>query len=176
MQTTPVSFLIEDGVDGDGRLARLAVTDDELALTAADRHHRVDGLQARLQRFFHRLPIDDAGRKTLDRREVVGADGTLAINRLAEGVDDAAQHLFADRHRDDAAGALDDVAFLDLLEFAQQHRANALFFEVQRDPEYAVGELEHFAGHGVLDRRARARCRRRREMMLPTSATSTSTA
>jgi len=31
--------LVEDRVDGDGRLARLAVADDELALAEADGHH-----------------------------------------------------------------------------------------------------------------------------------------
>ena len=36
-------FLIDNGVDADGRLAGLAVADDELALAAADRNHRIDG-------------------------------------------------------------------------------------------------------------------------------------
>ena len=34
-------------------------------------------------------------------------DRSLAVDRLAERVDDAAEHLVADGHRDDAAGALD---------------------------------------------------------------------
>ena len=59
--------------------------------------------------------------------------------------------LVADRHRHDALGALDGVPFLDLGEVAQQHRADALLFEVQRDAEDVVRELEHLAGHGLLD-------------------------
>ena len=51
----PQALLVEDGVDGDGGLARLAVADDQLALAAADRGHGVDGLDARLQRLGHRL-------------------------------------------------------------------------------------------------------------------------
>ena len=78
-------------------------------------------------------------------------DRALAVDRLAERVDHAAEHLVADRHRDDAAGALDDVAFLDFLELAEQHGADAFLFEVQRDAEHAVRELEHLAGHRVLD-------------------------
>ncbi len=34
---------------------------------------------------------------------------------------------------------------------AEQHRADALFFEVQRDAEQSVRELEHLAGHRALD-------------------------
>ena len=46
---------------------------------------------------------------------------------------------------------LTEIAFLDLLELAEEHRADALFLEVERDAEHAVRELEHLAGHGVLD-------------------------
>ena len=144
-------LLVEDRVDRDGGLAGLAVADDQLALAAADRHHRVDRLEAGLQRLLHRLAIDDAGRDALDRRELLRGDRALAVDRLAERVHDAAEQLVADRHRDDAAGPLDDVAFLDLLELAEEHRADALLFEVQRDAEHAVRELEHLAGHRVLD-------------------------
>ena len=101
-------------------------------------------------RLAHRLPIDDARRQALDRRELLGQDRALAVDRLAERVDDAAEHLFADRHRDDAAGALDRIAFLDLAVLAEQHAADAVLFEVQRDAEHAVRELEHLARHGAL--------------------------
>ena len=78
-------------------------------------------------------------------------DRTLAVDRLAERVDDAADHLVADRHRDDAARPLDGVAFLDVRRVAEQHGADALLFEVQRDAEQPVRELEHLAGHRALD-------------------------
>ena len=58
--------LVDDRVDGDGRLAGLAVADDQLALAAADRRHGVDGLDAGLQRHFHRLPAGHAGRDRFD--------------------------------------------------------------------------------------------------------------
>src|SRR5262249_57486433 len=74
-----------------------------------------------------------------------------AVDRLAVRVDDAAEQLLSDRDRDDPRGALDRIAFLDLAELAEQHRADAVFLEVQRDPEHPVRELEHLAGHRVLD-------------------------
>jgi hypothetical protein len=33
----------------------------------------------------------------------------------------------------------------------EQHRAHALLFEVERDAEHALPELEHLARHGALD-------------------------
>src|SRR5690606_33667175 len=102
--------LVDDRVDGHGRLARLPVADDELALAAADGHHAVDGLAARLQRFLDRRTIDDARRQPLDRHERRRANRTLAVDRLAKRVDDAAHQLVAHRDRDDAPRALDRVA------------------------------------------------------------------
>src|SRR5439155_21545950 len=132
-------------------LAGLAVADDQLALAAADRHHAVDRLETGLYRLFHRLPIDDAGSDTLDRQIFFRDDRPLAIERLAERVDDAAEHGVADGHRDEAPGAFHLVAFLDLREVAEQHGAGAVLFEVERDAEHAVRELEHLAGHHALD-------------------------
>ena len=143
--------LIDDGVDRDGRLAGLAVADDQLALAASDRHHRVDGFQAGLQRLAHRLAIDHAWCDALDRHERLCGDGALAVDGLPERIHHAAEQLVADRHRDDAPGALDDVAFLDFRVLAEEHRAHAVLFEVQRDAEDAVRKLEHLAGHRALD-------------------------
>ncbi len=50
-----LALLVDDRVDGDGGLARLAVADDQLALAAADRDERVDGLDAGLDRRVDRL-------------------------------------------------------------------------------------------------------------------------
>ena len=49
--------LVDDRVDRDRGLAGLPVTDDQLALATADRRHRVDRLDAGLQRLLHRLAV-----------------------------------------------------------------------------------------------------------------------
>ncbi len=146
-----LAALVDDRVGRDRGLAGLAVADDQLALAAADRHHRVDRLEAGLHRFLDRAAIDDAGRGAFDFARFLGDDRPLAVDRLAERVDHPADQLLTDRHRDDPAGALDRVAFFQLGVLAEQHRADALLFEVQRDPEHPVRKLEHLAGHRVLD-------------------------
>src|SRR4029079_13166665 len=55
-------LLVDDRVDRDGRLADAAIANDQLALSASDRDHRVDRLDARLQRLFHWLTDDDTWR------------------------------------------------------------------------------------------------------------------
>ena len=67
MQMMSGVLLVDDRVDGDRRLAGLAVTDDQLALAAADRDHRVDGLDAGHDRLVDVLALGHARRDALDR-------------------------------------------------------------------------------------------------------------
>src|SRR4029079_12287605 len=52
----PVLLLVDDRVDRDGRLAGRAVADDQLALAAADRGHRVDRPDAGRERVRRHTP------------------------------------------------------------------------------------------------------------------------
>ena len=50
------------------------------------------------------------GRLHLDAHALLGDDRALAVDRVAEAVDDAAEQALADRHVDDRLGAADGVA------------------------------------------------------------------
>ena len=134
--------LVDDGVDGNGGLADLAVADYELALAAADGDHGVDGADAGLQGGVDVGAQGHAGSDLFDDVGLVGLDGAVAVDRLTDGVDDAPQQGFADRHLGDAAGGADFVAFFDLLVGAEQHGADGVFFEVQGHAQHAAGELQ----------------------------------
>ena len=144
-------LVVDDRVDRDRRLARLAVADDELALTAADRDHRVDGLQAGLQRLGDRLTLHDARGLELGRAQLARLDVALAVQRLAERGDDAAEEGLADRDLEELVRALDGVALDDVLPVAEEHGAHVVGLEVQRQAAHAVRELEHLERHAVLE-------------------------
>src|ERR1035438_5152794 len=144
------ALLINDGVERDGGLAGLAIADDELALAAADRDHAVDGLDAGLHRLFHGLARHHAGGQTFHRIKLVREDGTFAVDGCAKGVDHAADQCLAYRHRHNAAGAANFVAFLNFREVAQQHGAHLVFFQVHGDAGDIVRELDQFACHNLF--------------------------
>src|SRR5690606_34447053 len=134
-----------------GRLARLPVADDELALAAPDGHHRVDGLDAGLERLRDGLAVDHAGRLPLQRHLVVRAgDGALPVERGAEGVHAAAEHALGDADGGDAARPARLVPLLHRLEVAEEHGADVVLLEVEHHPRHAaLRELDELAGLDV---------------------------
>ena len=145
-----LAALVDDRVERDRGLAGLAVADDQLALAAPDLQHRVDRLDSGLQRLLDRLAADDAGRLDFDPPLLGGLDRSLAVDRLAERIDDASEQPFADRNLGDAAGALDLVALANRLRIAKQRRADVVFFEVEHHAENPVREFQQLAQRRVL--------------------------
>ena len=143
----PVLALVQDGVDADRRLAGLAVADDELALAAADRGHRVDGLDPGLQGLLHALALHHRRRLDLQGAPGVAVDVSAPVDRLAQRVDDPAQERVADGDRQHLAGALDLLALFDFLEVTEDDDADAVLVQVERDAEDPAGELEQLLGH-----------------------------
>src|SRR5207244_2960039 len=105
-----LALLVDDRVDRDGGLAGLAVADDQLALTPADRRDRVDDLDAGLDRRVDVLARDDAGGYDVDGAELLGDDLALAVEGAAEWIDDPADELWTDARLDDPAGRTDGAA------------------------------------------------------------------
>src|SRR5690606_34319264 len=145
-------LLVQDGVDGDRRLADLTVANDQLALAAADRDQGVDRLQAGLHRLMHRLAGDDAGGLDVHATTLGGAgDRALAVDRLAQRVDHAAQQALADRHVHDLAQAADLVTLGDLGVGAEDHGPDVVALEVQGHALHpGLGELDHLAGLNLV--------------------------
>ncbi len=91
------------------------------------------------------------GAFTSTRRRSVGFDRALAVDRVAERVDDAAEQAGADRHVDDGAGALDRVALCDVAVVAEDDDADIVGLEIQRHALDAAGKLDQLAGLAVVE-------------------------
>ena len=111
-----VGPLVDDGIDGNGCFSCLAVADNQLTLSAADRNHGVYCLQARLQRLVDWLPEDDAGCFALQRHFTeLAAYQAFAVEGYAQRVDDTPQHTFAHHNGSDTLGTLHGEPFLDFV-------------------------------------------------------------
>ena len=143
--------LVDDRIQRYGRFAGLPVTDDQLALPTANRHHGIDRFDARLYRFLHWSPVDHARSEALERIEIVCIDGAFAVNGASEGVHYAPDHRFAHRNRHNAARAAHLVAFFDAAVIPEKDCAHLVLFEVQGDTHRLRPKFNQFAGHYVLE-------------------------
>ena len=114
--------------------------------------HRVDRLDAGLQRLLHRLALRSTpGALNSSGRRLGRLDRALAVERVAERVDDAADQRVADGHARDPAGAADGLALLDVLPLAEERGADVVLLEVEREAGDAVLELEQLQRDRVLE-------------------------
>ena len=95
--------------------------------------------------------LDDARGLDLEPAGLVGGDGALAVDRLAQGVDHPAEQGVADPDREDPPGRLDQLLLLEAGVLAQDDGADGLLVEVEGQSLGAVGELED-----LVDRARRA--------------------
>ena len=73
--------------------------------------------------------------------------GPLPSSGLPSGSTTRPKQLVAHRHAQQPARAADFVAFGDLQVVAQDDDADGVLFEVERQADRAVGELDHLLGH-----------------------------
>ncbi len=139
-------LLVDEGVDRHRALAGLAVADDQLALTATDGNERVERLEAGLHGLVHRLARDDAGGFHFDAAALAAVERALAVDRIAERIDHAAEQSLAHGNVHDGSGALHAVAFGDFRVRTEDHRADIVGFQVERHALHAIGEFDHLAG------------------------------
>ncbi|EAV43677.1 hypothetical protein SIAM614_03331 [Stappia aggregata IAM 12614] len=137
-------LLVQEGVENDRGFTGLTVTDDQLALTAANRDQGVDGFQAGGHRLVHGLARQNAGCLDVHAALFGGLDRAFAVDRVAERVDDAAQKALADWHFHDGAGPLDGVAFFNVTVGAEDNDTNVVGFQVQGHALDTTREFDHF--------------------------------
>jgi len=143
----PVGFLVDDRVDGDGGLAGLAVTNDQLTLTAAHGNHGVDCLDSGLQRFVNTAPSHDARCLKLQCATLFALDGTQTINRVSERVDHASEVSLAHGHGENLSGPGYFLPRLDATELAQNNHTDFVLIEVLCQAQGAIGKLDQLVGH-----------------------------
>mmetsp|Transcript_74314 Transcript_74314/g.131420 ORF Transcript_74314/g.131420 Transcript_74314/m.131420 type:complete len:269 (+) Transcript_74314:978-1784(+) len=138
-------LLVQDGVDGNGSLASLTITNDELSLTTANWNQAVHGLEACSHWLMHTLARNDARRLELHTATGLCGDWTLAIDRSTQGIHHSAQQLLANWHVHDGASALHAVTLHDGTVIAKDHDTNVVSLQVQCHALESTGKLNHFS-------------------------------
>ena len=138
-------LLVEDRVERNGRLAGLAVADDEFALAAADGEHGIDGQKSRLHGLVDRLAVDDAGGGSFNGVIIRFGNFALAVDRRAERIDHAAEKRISDRDTGGSAAAEDDAARLYGGLARKNNAADTFFLQIEHHAAHAVFKNQNLA-------------------------------
>jgi len=138
--------LVENGVEGEGGLARLAVAEDQLALAAADGDEGVDDLQPGLERHGDGGAVHDGPGFAFDRTTLRRADWPEAVEGPPQGVHDAAEQRLAHRRVEHAARAPDLRAGPQSLAHVEQDDAHGVGIDVEDHAQAAAREAEKLLG------------------------------
>lgn len=94
------ALLVKNGVESDGGLASLAITNDKLTLSTSNGNHGIDRLQTSLDGFPDRLTRKNAGSLDLGAPPLFGIKRPLPVNRVTEGIDDTSEKSWSNRDVD----------------------------------------------------------------------------
>ena len=76
--------------------------------------------------------------------------GIVVVQDPETGVYNASYHCVANRHGHDSLCPLYHLALFDLIEVAEEHCADLVFFKVQSNTGNALGKVEQFTRHHLL--------------------------
>jgi hypothetical protein len=88
-------LLIQDGVESDGSLTSLTITNDQLTLTTSDRNHGIDSLETSLDGLIDRLSGKNTGSLELSTALLLGLNWALSIDWATESIDDTAKKFWS---------------------------------------------------------------------------------
>ena len=144
-------LLVQDGVDGNGGLSGLSVTDDKLSLSSANGHKGVDRLETGLHRLVDGSSGQDTGGLELSLGSVLGLDGAFSVDGVTQSVDDSAEKTGSDGHVDNLSGSLDRVPLLDETVVTEDGDTDVVGLQVQAHSLDTGRELNHLLGLDVSE-------------------------
>ena len=148
-------LLVEDGVDSDGGLSGLTVTNDQLTLATTDRNHGIDGLDTGHHGLVDGTTGQDTGGFKGGAATLGSVDGSLSVNGVSKSINDTPKQLWTDWDIDNLAGTLDGVAFLDETIVTEDGDTDVVGLQVETHSTDTGRELHHLLSCRILSVRCR---------------------
>ena len=145
--------MVDNGIDGNRCLTDLAVTDNQLALSASDGHHGVDSLDTGLQRLVHGLTENHTGSFPVEgQREGLTGNGAGTVDRVTQGIDNTTYQAIAYGNRGNLAGATHGhVLFYGIAVGTHQDDTDVALFEVHGHTAHTVFKLDELTRTDVVE-------------------------
>ena len=138
-------LLVDDGINSNCSLSCLTVSDYKLSLSSSNRNHRVYSLYTGLKRLVHRLTENNSRSLSLQRHlKEFTLYTSLTVKRLAERVNNSAQHTLTYSYRCNSLGSLNGEALFDVISRTKEHRSYIVLLKVHHNGHLSVFKLQKF--------------------------------
>ena len=144
--TSVASLLVNDGIDGNGSLSSLSITNDELSLSSTNWHKGIDGLEAGLHGLMHGFSWDNTWSFELNSLPLNRLDWTVSINWVTKWINNSGEHAISNWDIDNGTSSLDDITLLDLSIVTKNDNTNVVSLEVKGHTHNSRLELNHLTG------------------------------
>ena len=145
------AFLVDDGINSDGGLAGLPVTDDQLTLAASDRNHRINSLQTCLKRFLHRLTVDDTWGLSVQRHleSISQIKISLSIDCHSQRIDYTSQEAVIDPNGSNTMCTPDALSLLDACCRPEENTTDIVFLQVHDNRHSAILKFKQLISFSI---------------------------
>lgn len=106
-------FLVNNGVDSNGGLTSLSITDDQLSLPSSNGDEHIDWFQTGLHWLVHWLSWNDTWCFQFDSLSLIGLDGTGSIDWVTKSINNSSEHFLSNGDIHNWTSSLHDITFLD---------------------------------------------------------------
>jgi len=141
--------LVNKGVQGNGSLAGLTVTNDKLTLTTADGNEGVYSLEAGVHGLVHRATGHDTRGLDFYTGAATGVEGSFAVNGFGKAVNHTSHQFASYGHVHNRSGTLDSGSLEDFTIITEDHNTDVVGIEVKGHTLNATREFNHFACFAV---------------------------
>ncbi|GBF27930.1 hypothetical protein MnTg02_02990 [bacterium MnTg02] len=100
---------------------------------------------------MHRFPWQNTGSLNVNQLAIVSFNRPLAVNRIAERINDTAEKALAHGHIDNRSRPLDRIAFLDGAVVPENHDTDIIDLEIEGHAANAAGKFNQFAGLHIVE-------------------------
>mmetsp|Transcript_14101 Transcript_14101/g.21184 ORF Transcript_14101/g.21184 Transcript_14101/m.21184 type:complete len:284 (+) Transcript_14101:923-1774(+) len=141
-----LGLLVNDGINSNGSLTSLTITNNQLTLTTSNGDKGIHSLKPGKHRLGHRLTRDNSGGLHLSTRALAVIQTGTPINGLTNTINNTSQKLRSDGNIDNGTGTLDGVSLKNITIVTENHNSHIVLFQVKSHPAKTAGEHNHLSG------------------------------
>ena len=145
------AFLVQNGIQCNGSLTCLSVTDDQLTLATADREHGVNGKNTCFQRNCYRFSLNDPRCRILYRTIPVCLNLAFTIDRCSQSIYNPSDKSVTYRHTCLFLGSCHLCSFFDSCIFTEQDTSDAVCTDILNHTFQTILKGYNLAIHSMIN-------------------------